>query len=139
MAFEIILIPNDVSDYWTSGESVPHSSIRFQEWSDFFFGELKVSTYDEYTARKLEGSEDFDIYLKTEFSRISQTFPMLGRIDDYYRDARFAANELNALQNECKSLLSQKMDSKAGGFLQKINDACSLAIEKSSGLLFSAD
>ncbi len=106
------------------------TSHSIDEWGSFFDTlEANETGYGE--------SESYEAQEKkrvASFRESLASYPLLARIDDFYQDACFSAEEIPRLQNELKRVENLSLDGEARAFLDGMLAGCSAALIKKMGI-----
>jgi hypothetical protein len=106
--------------------------LTYQEWRELFFVVLNADP-DQLAGSNASGRPIM------EFEEDIPGLPLLSRIDGVYRDAVFEANEVDLLEQEVKSLLSEVTNPLARSGLEKLLTITSRAKELGLSIFFMSD
>ena len=108
------------------------------DWEALFLGFLNVpAPWVPY----VEGEAVTEHHEKSRknFHESLPDFPMLRRIFDMYEDYRFDVTEVEALRQECATLMSRTPDPAANIALRKLLYGCDNALHAQCDLMFVCD
>ena len=110
-----------------------HTDIAFSdpEWGSFFFDTLKA-TLVSYIED--EGYESYQSRYQTAFKESLKDFPLLARISEFYQDAAFTPDEIDALQVELNRAATLPMTDDAKAFLNGMILGCEMARDEEIGI-----
>ena len=119
---------------WSAENGDRHTNISFghDEWWSFFFVTLNPKSLD----REIGVRYDDDFYLRDQqlFKQSLEDYPLLARIEEFYRDAAFAPAEITSLRDELIRTEQLTLDANARSFLNGMLNACELASSERMGI-----
>ena len=130
-----VALMKDPFGEWSSADGGCHTDIAFgdPEWYSFFFNTLgAVRLKREFG---LQYGDEFNTRDDLVFQESLKQYPLLARIDGFYQDACFAAEEIPALRDELNSSENLTLDSEACTFLDGMLAACELAVSAKKGII----
>ena len=87
--------------------------------------------------RDLDRSDQDD--WPTTFAKSVPDYPLLGRICDIYEDAKFRAEEIRGLDEECQRLIQASGHERGAWAANKLRVACRKALSHKLGLILLCD
>lgn len=128
-----IALMKDPFGEWRTEAGDHHTEIAFSdpEWGSFFFDTLKATlvTYIED-----EGNQRYEERYQSAFKESLRNFPLLARISEFYRDAAFAADEIDQLEEELNHAGKLALSDDAKAFLDGMLLGCQMARDKKLGI-----
>lgn len=128
-----VVLMKDPSGAWDPEQGDCHTDIAFSdpEWGSFFFNTLGAELTPYFEGEPIE---QYGGQRRLTFQKSLAEYPLLSRIDQFYKDALFASNEIPLLEFELKLAESLSMDADAKAFLSGMRSACEMALSKKMGI-----
>lgn len=108
------------------------------EQLSLFFKDLGIKTTTEF----VESGGDRDSYwnyLDEQYLLLEKKYPMIYRLKEYYEDAFFSKEEIGELTHEIETLAGLVKHQLSKNLLNQLLNACKIAKENQTGLVFLAD
>jgi hypothetical protein len=126
---------------WEEGETLDggylESDLYGDEWANLFFDVLGCPRPVDIEGNTRE--EKLEKY-KLAFQSAIPDCPLLGRIWNFYSESIFINyEEVMNLKNECEMVKHRTTASKASQGLDKLIEACNVALKEEMGLLLDID
>jgi hypothetical protein len=138
MAFDIVIVEDDLSPDWGGKGCVRWGEVDPYEWESLFFNDFEIMTYWEFSEKK-GNLQNYDDYFSGQIALLAEKYPMITRIKDFYQDAVFFKDEIEHLLQEVESLKSTVKYGESKLFLDQFSRASKLALEKNAGIRLLAD
>ena len=128
-----VALMKDPFGKWSPELGDRHTDIEFgvYEWGSFFFNTLQAAETEYIDGEPIE---EYEKRRSTAFRDSLTDFPLLARIDKFFRDANFSAAEIPMLQDELKRVESLPLDPNAAAFLEGMLAGCALALSEDMGI-----
>jgi len=128
-----IALMKDPFGEWSPENGDHHTDIAFNidEWGTFFFNTLQAT---ETSYVQGEPIEEYDERRLAAFRESLAEYPLLARIEDFYQDACYSAEEIPLLQYELERAATLRLDDDAKAFLVGMLAGCSTALTKNMGI-----
>lgn len=105
------------------------------EWESFFFRTLGVTVTEFFPG---ETFVDYETRRVRKFRETLSNYPLLSRIDEFYQDAGFTADEVPFLREELRRVENLELDAEGRAFLDGMVKACDLASDSNLGIFLSS-
>jgi hypothetical protein len=130
---DVALMKDPYGD-WSPENGDRHTDIEFAdpEWGSFFFNTLGAETLKKEWGVRYD--DEFYARDRQVFQESLKEYPLLARIEDFYQDASFAADEIRSLRDELKRVEKLVLDVDAKAFLDGMVAACETALTLNMGI-----
>jgi hypothetical protein len=128
-----IALMRDPYAEWSPLDWDHHTEIAFSydEWDSFFIKTLEAT---DVAYVQGEPYEEYEKRRAAAFRESLAGYPLLARIDEFYQDACYSAQEILPLQNELHRVVELLLDDETKAFLEGMLAGCSAALTENMGI-----